>query len=166
MEETTENLDSSNETANEIAVETQEDATTEESTETTDGVDVAQLQATNKKLYERAKTAEAALKTAKAQSASSQPNVEEAATIAALQVNGMSDELVSELKTVAKVRGISLLKAQTDPIFIAVKDKFEKDQKQKEATLGASRGSGQAKVKKDFNTPGLTRDEHRKMVLG
>ena len=78
----------------------------------------------------------------------------------------MSDELLGELKAVAQARGIkSLIKAQTDPIFVAVKEKFEKDQKAKDASLPASRGSGSAKVKKDFNTPGLTREEHKELFM-
>ena len=94
------------------------------------------------------------------QSQSSQPNVEETVLLA----NGMPEELVNELKVIAKVRGVSLLKAQNDPIFVAVKEKFDKDAKSKEASVGASRGAGSIKARKDFNTPGLSRDEHRKMV--
>ncbi len=96
------------------------------------------------------------------QSASPQPsNVEEVVLLA----NGMSEELVGELKAVAKARGInSLIKAQNDPIFVAVKEKFEKDKKQKDASLGASRGSGATRVQKNFTTPGLSREEHMKMI--
>lgn len=92
----------------------------------------------------------------------SQPDVEETVLLA----NGMPEELLEELKAVAGVRKVSLIKAQKDPIFVAVKEKFEKEQKQKDASLGASRGSGATKPKKDFSTPGLTREEHRAMVLG
>ena len=128
---------------------------------------VAQLQATNKKLYERAKKAEADLKAAKASKpveakvAPSQPGIEETVLLA----NGMSDELLGELKAVAKARGIpSLIKAQNDPIFVAVKANFEKDQKQKASSMPASRGAGQVKPKKDFATPNLSREEHMAMV--
>ena len=134
--------------------------------------DVEALKARNEKVetfarqaVARAKKAEEELKVLKtpkapAPVASPQANVEETVLLA----NGMPDELLNELKAVAQVRKVSLIKAQTDPIFVAVKDKFEKDQKQKEASLPASRGSGQAKPKKDFNTPGLTREEHMAMV--
>lgn len=88
------------------------------------------------------------------------PNVEETVLLA----NGMPDELMVELKAVAAVRKLSLIKAQNDPIFVAVKEKFEKDQKREDASLPASRGSGAMKVKKDFTTPGLTREEHMAMV--
>jgi hypothetical protein len=126
-------------------------------------VDVVQLQATNKKLYERAKKAEADLKTLRSQKPgeANPTNVEETVLLA----NGMSEELLGELKAVAKVRNISLLKAQADPIFVAVKEKFEKDQKQKEASLPGSRGAGSVKAQKTFTSPGLSREEHRRMVL-
>lgn len=129
-------------------------------------VDIEKLQATNKKLFERAKKAEAALKASKispksvdVKQASSQ-SVEETVLLA----NGMSDELMGELKAVAAVRKTSLIKAQNDPIFVAVKEKFEKDNKSKKASLGVSRGSGSVTPKKDFTTPGLSREEHMKMV--
>ena len=148
----------------EETVETPEDYT-EEVVETPE-VDIAQVQATNKKLYERAKKAEAELKALRgnpvAKSApTSSVNVEEVV----LQAQGMSDELISELKAVAKVRGISLIKAQNDPIFVAVKENFEKEQKQKNASLPASRGAGVVKARKTPNTPGLTREEHKALLM-
>lgn len=116
-----------------------------------------------KQVLARAKKAEEKLKVvtpkAPAPVASPQPNVEELV----LQAQGMPEELLSELKAVASVRKVSLIKAQADPIFVAVKEKFEKDQKQKEANLGASRGSGSAKPKVDFNTPNLPRETHKEL---
>lgn len=150
----------------EETVETPETAPTGDTLETPE-IDVEQLQATNKKLFERAKKAEAELKalkpkvaTAPVSPASPQLDPVEAA----LLVNGMSEELLGELKTVAKVRGVSLLKAQNDPIFVAVKEKFEKDKRQRDASLPASRGAGGTKVKKSLTTPGLSREEHMKMI--
>lgn len=123
-----------------------------------------QLQATNKKLYERAKKAEAELKTLKSKPAeakvSPQLDVEETVLLA----QGMPEDLLKQLRKVAKVNDTSLIKAQTDPIFVAVKEKYEKELKQKDASLGASRGSAAAKPKKDFSTPGLTREEHKALV--
>lgn len=153
-----------------VTVETPND-TVEETVETpateTPEVDVEQLQATNKKLFERAKKAEAELKAVKVSKPAevtvpaSPTNVEETVLLA----NGMSDELLGELKAVARARGInSLIKAQTDPIFVAVKERFEKDQKQKDASLGASRGSGSVKPKRDFSTPGLSKEEHKALA--
>lgn len=91
--------------------------------------------------------------------ATPQPNVEEVV----LQANGMPDELLTQLKKVAAINGTNLIKAQNDPIFVAVKEKFEKEQKQKDASLPASRGSGTVKAQKSLATPGLSRDEHRKL---
>lgn len=93
---------------------------------------------------------------------SSPSNVEETVLLA----NGMPEDLLNELKAVARARNLnSLIKAQNDPIFVAVKEKYEKEQKQLDASLPASRGAGATKVQKSFNTPGLSRDEHRKLVL-
>ena len=141
--------------------------TTEETPEVAPEVDVDALQATNKKLFERAKKAEAELKALRpkvqAPKPVSQPastNVEETVLLA----NGMSDELLGELKAVASVRKTSLIKAQADPIFVAIKDRLEKEQKSQNASMGASRSSGNVKAQKTFNTPGLTREEHMELV--
>ena len=158
MDNEIENLDSTNETVEET-VETPESA---ETTEETPEVDVEQLQATNKKLYERAKKAEAdlkVLKSAEAKPASPQ-NVEETVLLA----QGLPEELLGELKVISQLRKVSLIKGQADPIFVAIKEKFEKDKKREDASLPASRGSGSIKPKKDFSTPGLTREEHKEMT--
>ncbi len=161
-------VETTNDTVIEETVETPTEPT--ETTETTEvpEVNVEQLQATNKKLYERAKKAEAEAKALRGKAtpvnpspAPSQSSVEETVLLA----NGMSEELLGELKAIAQVRKTSLIKAQADPIFVAVKEKFEKDKKQKESSLPASRGSGSVKPKKDFDSPELTRDEHREMFL-
>lgn len=114
----------------------------------------------------RAKKAEDELKILKkpkespAPVAPPQANVEETVLLA----TGLPEELLGELKAVAQVRKVSLIKAQTDPIFVAVKEKFEKDQKQKNASLGVSRGSGQAKPKITLSTPNLTREQHKALA--
>ena len=142
--------------------------TEEEVVETTPEVDVDKLQATNKKLFERAKKAEAELKALRPKvvakpvsPASPTASVEETVLLA----QGMPEELMNQLKKVAQVTGQSLIKAQTDSIYVAVKEKFEKEQKSKDASLGASRSSGNVKARKTLNTPGLSREEHKKMVL-
>jgi hypothetical protein len=165
--------DTTNEPVQETVQETVETPVveiTEEAAQAEPEVSLEQLQATNKKLFERAKKAEAELKALKTKVPTpvkpvSQPaspsDVEETVLLA----NGMSEELLGELKAVAKARGISsLIKAQADSIFVAVKEKFEKEQKSRDASLGASKGSGAAKVRKTFATPGLSREEHMKMV--
>ncbi len=97
----------------------------------------------------------------KPETASSPQAIEEVVLLS----QGMPEDLMKELKVVAQVRGVSLLKAQADPIFVAVKEKFEQTEKHEAASLPASRGAGAPKVKKDYLTVGLSREEHKKMVL-
>lgn len=169
-----ETLDSENETdaaPEETAELTEAEETagayTDDVSTTEADADVEQLKATNKKLFERAKKAEFALKAAKAlkvqtpaKPLSPHTSVEETVLLA----NGMDENLLEKLKKVAALNNTSLLKAQTDPIFIVVKDKFEKDKKREEASLPSSRANGGAKPKKDFRTPGLSAEEHKAMV--
>ena len=83
---------------------------------------------------------------------------------AALRVNGMSKEMLEQLKKVAAVTGKDLVDAQSDDLFIAIKEKAEKDKKREEASLPASRGAGTVKPKVGFNTPGLTREQHMALI--
>ncbi len=76
----------------------------------------------------------------------------------------MAEELIEELKLRAPKYGGSLIKAQKDSNFIAVKEKFEKDQKKADASLPASRGAGGVKPQKTVSSPGLTRDEHKELA--
>jgi hypothetical protein len=113
-----------------------------------------------RRLFEKSQKPPQGTTPAKAPQPASPQSVEETVLLA----NGMDEELLTKLKAVARVEGIgSLIKAQTNPIFIAVKEKFEKEKKQQEASLGASRGAGAVKAEKSFNSPGLSRDEHKKM---
>lgn len=148
-----------------------EEATAEDTTETTNTVDETPEAKLAKAEAEAAKYRRLFEKTQKQkvtpqarpqapQSASSPVDVDERI----LAAQGMAPELIKELKKVAKVLDVGLIEAQTDTIFVAVKEKFEKEQKQKKASVGASRGSGNVAPKKDFNTPGLTREEHLKLV--
>lgn len=79
---------------------------------------------------------------------------------AALRVTGMSKEILEQLKKVATLTGKDLVDAQSDPIFIAVKEKIEKEQKREDASMPASRGSSTVKPKVSLSTPGLTREQH------
>jgi len=164
------NLDTPNEEVAET-VETPATEATDDTLETPE-VDVEQLQATNKRLFERAKKAEAELKASKANSntpaktTSPASSIEETVILDKWAERGVpnAEMLMEQLKKVASLNGISILKAQTDTLFVAVKEKFEKEQKQKDSFLPVSRGSGAVKAKKSFNTPGLSRDEHKKMI--
>lgn len=79
-----------------------------------------------------------------------------------LRANGMSPELLKELKVIAKARDVSLIDAQDDSLFKLVKENYEKELKVTEASVGVSRGSGNAQAKKSASTPGLSREEHKK----
>jgi len=78
-----------------------------------------------------------------------------------LRSQGLSDELLGELKALAKVRGTSLLATQADPIFVKMKEVKEEEAKAEKAKLSASRGSGQTKKTKDFGSQGLSDEEHK-----
>jgi hypothetical protein len=80
-----------------------------------------------------------------------------------LRANGMPDELLKELKAIAKAREVSLIDAQKDPLFKLVKENFEQETKQKEASLGSSKGSGNAQAKKSISSPGLSKEDHKAM---
>jgi len=75
----------------------------------------------------------------------------------------MSQDLINVLKTVSEDKGVDLLTAQQDDYFMFRKEKFEREKRDAEAQLGASKGSGSGKSRKDFSTPGLSKEEHRKM---
>lgn len=130
-------------------------------------IDEEKILETNKKLFARTKKAEADAKAAKNQSAPAPvvpapanpqaPNVEEVV----LKAQGMAPELLSQLKDIATLRGTSLLDAQSDPLFVAVKSEFDKAEKSKAAAVGVSRGSGSQKVKPSLATPALSRDDHK-----
>jgi hypothetical protein len=118
---------------------------------------VPNILARAKKAEEKAKE----VRRPEVQSSPSSPDIDERI----LKANGMPDELLKDLKAIAQVRGNTLLDAVKDPLFVTLKESYEKEQKVKSASLGASRGSGEAKPKKDATTPGLSREEHKEIYL-
>lgn len=131
---------------------------------------IEQLQDTNRKLFARAKRAEGfVLEDGKwvkkpkepAPATSPKPTKEPSVEETVLLANGMPEELLAQLKKVAQVNGTTLLKAQTDPLFVAMKANFDKEQTRKAASLGAGRGAGAKTVEKTASTPGLSRDDHK-----
>ncbi len=81
-----------------------------------------------------------------------------------LKSQGMPSELLTHLKKVADLQKVSLIDAQTDPLFTTFKDSYEKKKKSDDAALRGSKGSGGKSVDKTPATPGLSRDEHKAMV--
>lgn len=164
---TNENIDSTNDTE---TVETESTGTETESADTSSEseVDVAKLQETNKRLFERAKKAEAELKASKANKPGAVKTEQQTSPVDVderiLKSQGMADDLLSELKVIAKIRGVSLIDAQKDSLFVAVKEKFEKDTRVQKASMGASRGSGTVKPKVTADTPGLSREDHMRIA--
>lgn len=168
----TENLDSPNEEAELDAEQPIEDIEAEETLDTEPEVDVARLQETNKKLFERAKKAEADLKKFKSQPVKKEtdkkpqvnnqptpPNVEEVV----LEAQGVDADAIAYLKKISQVNGTSLIKAQQDELYLSWKENREKKEKSEKARLGAARGSGKTEPKKDFSTPGLSAEDHQEM---
>ncbi len=80
-----------------------------------------------------------------------------------LKAQGVSEELINVLKTISEDQGVDLITAQKDDYFLFRKEKMEKEARDKEAQLGASKGSGTTKPKKDFSSPGLSAEEHKAM---
>lgn len=80
-----------------------------------------------------------------------------------LEAQGMPEELLTILEKVSKLEGTSLLAATKDPLFIASKEKYEQEQRLKEAQVGASKGSGAGASKVSFDTPGLSKDQHKEL---
>jgi hypothetical protein len=131
-----------------------------------------------KTLYENQKTraekAEAETKELKRINSFSTPKAAETSTTQSspsidvderiLIANGMPDELLKQLKDVAKLRGLSLIDAQKDSLFVAVKNQYEKDENSKKASVRSSRGSANVQVQKTLNTPGLSREEHKALA--
>lgn len=76
-----------------------------------------------------------------------------------LIAKGMDEESLSQLKVIAKGKGVSLLEAEKDPLFVSYFEKVQKEKKSEQAKLGASKGSAFKETKPQFKS-GLTREEH------
>lgn len=144
----------------------QENSPADDSTETasqTDELAKAKAEAAKyRRLFEKAQKGTAAPQATQTPSATPAVDVDERI----LKSQGMPDELLTQLKKVATLQSVSLIDAQNDELFVAVKEKFEKDQKSKAAQMGTSRGSGTAKPRITLQTPNLTRDQHRALMKG
>ena len=122
-------------------------------------------------LTARAKKAEADLKEAKAPKKVEAPrNINKDETLsedkvhtAVLKAQGMSEDLLKELRVIAQVRGKSLLDSINDPLFVAIKTEKEEEAKTKGARLGASRGSAPVKKEKELNSPNISDEDHKEL---
>lgn len=82
-----------------------------------------------------------------------------------LIAKGHDDETLNQLKVIAKGKGIPLLEAEKDPLFVTYFEKVQKDKRADQAKLGASKGSAFKQEKPSFK-PGLTREEHMALWKG
>lgn len=80
-----------------------------------------------------------------------------------LQSQGYTEELITDLKAVAKARGKSLFAATQDSIFLAIKAEKEAEIKAQKVKLGASKGSGSTRKEKTTVTPNLSDEEHKQL---
>lgn len=113
----------------------------------------------------RAKKAEAQLKEKKPAESFTNNNTptHEDVETKILKAQGVSDDEIEYLKKLSKLNNTSIIEAQSDDIFKAFKSKKEAEEKAEKAKLGASRGSGSQKRDKNFNSKGLSDDEHKEL---
>lgn len=107
----------------------------------------------------RAKKAEAQVKEQKPSTTNTISDEDVDAKI--LKSQGLSDELIGEMKALAKVRGKPLLEMKNDPIIIAMQEAKEAEERVAKARLPASRNSSTQKKEKTVNSPGLSDEEHK-----
>ena len=156
-EQDNENLDSTNETTEEV-VKTEE--VVEESVVDTPPEDETEkLKETNKRLFERAKKAEAEAKKLKAEAEKAQPDPSNERDELRLIAKGLSDEEIEQAQVIAKGKGISLTESIKDPMFKAYQNELKEQQKKEKAKLGASKGSNQA-PDEVLVKPNMSREEH------
>lgn len=145
-------------------IETQTEQTQEQAEEQEDGVFVSKAE------YNKMRRQAMAYQARKSEE-KQEPRVQKEVSVSSfseelveekiLKSEGVDEELLKEMKILAKLRGVSLLETKKDPIILAMKEEKAKEERARQAALGASKGSGRQAAKKDFNTPGLTREEHK-----
>lgn len=82
---------------------------------------------------------------------------------AILIARGLDETSLEKANKIAQVEGVTLLEAVEGDVFKAWKTAEEQRQKAEEAKLGASSKSGKSAKQKDVTTPGLSREEHKKL---
>lgn len=114
------------------------------------------------KLYARLKRQEG--KGKKPQARKDRKSSEESLTReeAILFAKGLTEEEVEHAKKVAEVEGVRLTEAVGKELFVLWKEKRDKERKEAEAQLGASRGSRGAK-KVSFDSDDLSDEDHRRL---
>lgn len=77
---------------------------------------------------------------------------------AILIAKGMDDSDLEQLQVIAKGKGISLIEAQKDSMFIAYKEKADKERIKTKAQVRGSKGSGYVETTKPVGD--MNREEH------
>ena len=77
---------------------------------------------------------------------------------AILIAKGLDEKDLDILNAVAKAKGVSLSQAKDDELFVAYQEKKEKERKNSESKLGASKG---ASVKREKSPAEMTPEEHK-----
>lgn len=72
-------------------------------------------------------------------------------------------EALDMLRKIAMIENITLSEAMENNLYKAWSKEQAEIKRSQEAEIGASRGSIKGKKSKDFNTPGLTEEEHKAM---
>jgi|AntDeeMinimDraft_6_1070357.scaffolds.fasta_scaffold00931_6 hypothetical protein len=83
---------------------------------------------------------------------------------AKLYARGLSDEEIDKADKIAQVEGISLMEAVDNDIFVTWKEKNDKEEKDQQASIGASKGSGSQKKGKNVSDSGLSTEEHKALA--
>lgn len=126
-----------------------------------------------RKLYARVKDTQSKLKNTPVQKDSKkdiplqQPNMDrdEIIAISVLTAKDYSEDEINYIGKIAKVEGISLLSAEKTDLFQAYKEKRENEMRAEKAKLSASRSGSRSQQQKDFSTPGLTAEEHKRLFM-
>jgi hypothetical protein len=126
---------------------------------------LAQSEEARRKLFARLQREKGKTKTAPTE----QPQPQQPASPATLTreegilfSKGFSEEEVEQAKKVAALQGVKLTEAVNDDLFTGWKTKRDKEATDRKAQLPSSRG-GRPTVRKSFNTPGLSDEEHKQM---
>jgi len=84
---------------------------------------------------------------------------------AILFAQGLSEEEINHASKIAKVDGTSLTEAVGGDFFKTWKKSNEDKVRSEKAQLGTSKGSPKVEGKKDFNTPNLSKDDHKELFM-
>lgn len=146
-------------------VDTQDESTSGDEETTSSNDELEKAKKTISQLTARAKKAEEALKelkTSKETNANSNITNTLSRDEVILIAKGYDDESFNQIQAIAKGKGISMLEAEKDPLFVSFKEKKDAEAKAEKAKLGASKGSGQKESKPGFqNFDSL--EDHKKI---